>query len=158
MTLANASWYQRPLNIRARIAAGGVVARLAPDNRVLIALTREPHWSQFILPKGGVEAGESLEAAARREIAEEAGIADLHLLDKLGECERLNSSRTRWVTSHYFLFATFQIAGTPTDTSRAYQLTWAPLAALPEFIWPEQLALVQTQAPLIEQRLRDFLA
>ena len=158
MTFANASWYTRPPNVPARTSAGGVVARLAEDDRVMVALTRELNWRQFILPKGGVEPGESLEAAARREIAEEAGLTDLHLLGKLGERERLNSARTRWITAHYFLFTTRQITGTPTDPAHQYQLSWAPIDALPGLIWPEQLELIQTNAPLIEQQLRDYLA
>ena len=157
MTFVNDSWYQRPLNIRTRTAAGGVVVRLAEDNQVMVALTRELAWRQFILPKGGVEAGESLETAARREIAEEAGLLNLILLSKLGETERLNSARTRWVTTHYFLFATRQINGKPTDPYRRYQLAWAPIGALPEFIWPEQLELVQANAPLIGRQLREYL-
>jgi 8-oxo-dGTP pyrophosphatase MutT (NUDIX family) len=158
MTFVNASWYERPPNVPGRTSAGGVVARLAEDDRVVIALTREPDYRPFILPKGGVEASESLEAAARREIAEEAGLSDLHLLAKLGQRERLDASRTRWITAHYFLFATRQVKGLPTDPAHRYQLAWAPLEALPVFLWPEQLELVQTNAALIERLLREFLA
>ena len=158
MTFVDASWYKRPPNTPGRTSAGGVVARLGEDDRVWVALTREPDWPLFILPKGGVEKGESLEAAARREIAEEVGLTDLHLLCKLGERERLDSERTRWITAHYFLFATRQVAGTPTDKAHHYQLSWAPIDALPSFVWPEQLELVQTHAPLIERQLRAYLA
>jgi len=158
MTFVDASWYQRPPGVPGRTSAGGVVARLADDGRVMVALTREPDWPQFILPKGGVEKGENLEEAARREIAEEAGLTDLHLLCKLGQRERLDSTRTRWITAHYFLFATRQLVGRPTDPAYRYQLSWAPLDALPGFVWPEQLELIQTHAPLIERLVRRYLA
>ena len=158
MTFADARWYKRPPHVPDRTSAGGVVARLGEDGRVRVALTREPGWPQFILPKGGVEKGESLEAAARREIAEEAGLTDLHRLCKLGVRERLDSRRRRWITTHYFLFATRQVVGQPTDPAYNYQLSWAPIDALPKFVWPEQLELVQTNGPLIERQLRDYLA
>ena len=51
MTFVNASWYQRSPDIHTRTSAGGVVARLAEDDRVMVALTREPRWQLFILPK-----------------------------------------------------------------------------------------------------------
>ena len=37
-------WYQRPPGVPARTSAGGVVARLADDGRVMVALTRELRW------------------------------------------------------------------------------------------------------------------
>ena len=63
MSFVDATWYQRPPNVPDRTSAGDVVARLADDGRVMVALTREPEWPQFILPKGGVEKGENLEEA-----------------------------------------------------------------------------------------------
>lgn len=50
-------------------AAGGVVAR---DG--LIALVHRPRYDDWTLPKGKLDAGESFEEAALREIEEETGI------------------------------------------------------------------------------------
>jgi ADP-ribose pyrophosphatase YjhB (NUDIX family) len=155
MTHIDRTWYQRLPNVRERTSAGGIVGRLEGD-RVLIALAREADWPQFILPKGGVEAGESLEAAARREIAEEAGLTDLHLLGKLGVRERLSHDKTRWITVHYFLFATRQADGAPTDAAHHYGLWWFPLDELPELLWPEQLDLIQSNAELISRQIRQY--
>ncbi|MEJ2890631.1 NUDIX domain-containing protein [Actinomycetospora aeridis] len=65
-------------------AAGGVVV----DPRGRVAVVRQPArtWS---LPKGHVEAGEDVLAAARREIDEECGLTELDLVDELGSFTRL---------------------------------------------------------------------
>ena len=54
-----------------------------PDGRVWLgrrAGTPGPHNWQF--PQGGVDDGEDLEAAARRELAEETGVGSVTLLDR----------------------------------------------------------------------------
>ena len=50
-------------------AAGGVVAR---DG--LVALVHRPRYDDWTLPKGKLDAGESFEEAALREIEEETGL------------------------------------------------------------------------------------
>lgn len=65
-------------------SAGGVVLGDAGT----IAMVRRPPTNLWLFPKGKLEAGESDEDAARREIAEEAGLTDLELIDDLGEYER----------------------------------------------------------------------
>lgn len=151
----DASWYERPPGVKDRVSAGGVVARVAPgtESGVLIALVGIAGVSGFILPKGGVEAGESLEDAARREIGEEAGLFDLTLLGKLGVASRLNYNRKRWITSHYFLFRTEQDEGAPTDAKYDYYLHWSPLDHLPPMVWPDQRQLIEENADRIRQLL-----
>jgi len=53
------------------VSAGGVVYRQQPELQFLMILDGYGRWT---FPKGGVEAGETLEQAAVREIEEETGI------------------------------------------------------------------------------------
>jgi ADP-ribose pyrophosphatase YjhB (NUDIX family) len=64
-------------------AAGGVV--VDPHGRVALVRQRARTWS---LPKGHLEAGEGELEAARREIHEECGLADLELVRELGSYSR----------------------------------------------------------------------
>ncbi|MEC4805133.1 MAG: NUDIX domain-containing protein [Jaaginema sp. PMC 1079.18] len=143
MTLAiiDDSWYQRPPNIPEDISAGGVVIRLEAQ-RLLIAVVTEGHLTKFVLPKGRLEKGESIEDAAYREVAEEAGLTDLKLMADLGSRERLDYSKKRWKKVYYFLFLTSQIEGIPTDTTHDYQLYWFDLEDLPPLFWPEQKEII----------------
>ena len=60
-------------------AAGGVVV---DADRVLVL--RRPGRGEVRLPKGHVEKKESAQKTALREVAEESGYADLHILADLG--------------------------------------------------------------------------
>ena len=64
-------------------SAGGVV--IGPGNKVLVVNQNGDSWS---LPKGHLEPDEDEESAATREIFEESGIQDVHIIEKLGEYER----------------------------------------------------------------------
>jgi 8-oxo-dGTP pyrophosphatase MutT (NUDIX family) len=152
------SWYRKPADIPQRLAAGGVVVRLK-GNDLLVALVGEPDVSEegFILPKGGVEAGESLEDAARREIEEETGLTDLTLLGELGSRQRLNFRKTRWQTTHYFLFLTRQQTAAPADLSHHYELRWFPLDHLPTIFWPEQTKLIESNRDKIRENINRFV-
>src|SRR5687768_12546573 len=112
--LVDDSWYVRPERVRDRYSAGGIVVR-REGGQILVALTREGALKLFVLPKGGIERGEDALTAARREIAEEAGLTDLHLLADLGTRERCGWKKNIWITTHYYLFSTTQIKGVPTD-------------------------------------------
>ena len=137
------SWYKRPPGVSDRTSAGGIVARIE-DGRIYVALVGELGLTERVLPKGGVEPGESLEEAACREIEEEAGLSSLELIEELGVRERLSYDKICWITTYYFLFVTEQVEGTPTDVEHHYELAWHPIGALPALFWPEQRELIET--------------
>jgi 8-oxo-dGTP pyrophosphatase MutT (NUDIX family) len=130
------------------ISAGGIVARL-DHGKVLVALIQEDQDPRYVLPKGGIDPGETIEQAARREIAEEAGLTELILLADLGKKERLTYAKKAWKKTYYFLFVTNQVHGSPTDRSQRYELLWAPIDRLPNLIWPEQKALIDFNRDLM---------
>jgi len=117
----DSSWYIRRDSGSARISTGGVVARVDQD-QVYIALVHERGISDLVLPKGGQEADETLEETARREILEEAGLAEIELFEELAICERYDLLKERWIKAHYFLTMTQQINGAPTDCDHHYGL------------------------------------
>ncbi len=67
------------LPISYEVSAGAVVFRCESDGtrRFLLLQYRHRHWD---FPKGHVEAGETIEMAARRETEEETGLTDLRLV------------------------------------------------------------------------------
>jgi 8-oxo-dGTP pyrophosphatase MutT (NUDIX family) len=144
------SWYLRAAHVTAeRTSAGGVVVR-PHGGEPLIALARERSYEGPVLPKGGVEAGESLEQAARREIEEEAGLSRLTLITKLGVLERLSFDKSRWVITHVYLFTTDQLTGVPTDSTRhQHGPIWRRLDQLDDMFWPDQRSLIIAHTDLI---------
>ncbi len=96
-----------------RETAGGVV--LGPDGRIVVVNQGSNVWS---LPKGGVDEGESLADAARREVTEECGLTDLTLHKELGSYSRYRTGKggigevTTEPIKHItiFLFTTAQTA------------------------------------------------
>lgn len=95
-----------------------------------VALLDRPSRQEVRLPKGHVEPGEEPEVAARRETAEEAGFADLHLLAGLGvqtvQFKYLNRSIHR--TEHWFLYQ-LGSAGRcdrPPEDERQFETIWRP--------------------------------
>lgn len=149
----DASWYIRPEGMPQETTAGGVVARIE-EGRVLVAVVDEGKSGMFVLPKGHVEPGESLEEAAFREIEEEAGLSDIRLLGELDSKERLDFMKTEWKITHYFLFCTEQVHGQATDEYREYKTHWVDLASFPDLFWPEQTEMVRENADRIEREVR----
>lgn len=144
------SWYICPSKAALRTSAGGVIVRIE-KGKARIALVEEQPFGIYILPKGGVEKGEDLEKAARREIEEEAGLSDLQLVEYLGTRGHLAFDKQKWITTHFFLFTTAQKVGKPTDPEHAYTCEWFPIDGLPEMLWPDQRELIESCRERIER-------
>jgi len=100
-----------------RPTAGGVI--INSENKIAVTNQRHNSWS---LPKGGVDEGEEILEAAKREIREETGITELELLGRLGKYRRhripLNgteedTSEIKDITM--FLFRTAEVELNPED-------------------------------------------
>lgn len=109
-------------------SAGGVV--LNTLHEVAVVSQKGDSWS---LPKGHIDPGESTEEAARREVKEETGIADLNLIRTLGTYERYkigkggvgeDQSELKEIT--VFLFTTLQAALVPEDPNNPVA-KWVPI-------------------------------
>jgi 8-oxo-dGTP pyrophosphatase MutT (NUDIX family) len=61
--------------------AGGVVFR-SSDDRILYLVVSSSDGANWVLPKGHIDAGESAEVAALRELTEEAGVTG-EIVDRL---------------------------------------------------------------------------
>jgi 8-oxo-dGTP diphosphatase len=73
MTADTAS--KRVLRLRMSVrAAGGLVIRRGADDKVRVVLVHRPRYDDWSFPKGKQRRGESLLAAALREVREETGL------------------------------------------------------------------------------------
>lgn len=151
--MIDGTWYERPADVPEGVSAGGIVVRRESD-RVYVALAQERLLGAYVLPKGGVDPGESIEQAAAREIEEEVGITDLTMVANLGTKERLTLRKTAWKVTHYFLYTTEQSEATPTDTERHEAMTWAPIEDVGKVFWPEQRDLIRESMSAIQHAFR----
>ena len=144
----DASWYERPAGMpRERVASGGVVVRIERGD-LLIGLVREIDLDGvvlegYVLPKGGVNDGESIDAAAIREIEEEAGLTQVEKIADLAVSERQDSMKTYWAINHYALYLTSQVQGRILDEMHHFDFGWFPLEALPDLFWPDERRIIE---------------
>ena len=135
------TWYApREEGLRERVAVGGVVVRLERGN-LFVAMVREIESRGdtipgYVLPKGGLEEGETRDQGARREIQEEVGLTEVTWLAHLHTVERLDLYREYWAINHYDLFVTDQVSGDILDKEHHFDMGWFPLDSPPDMFWP----------------------
>jgi len=105
--------------------AGGIVLG---DNGTIVLV-----WSKnsqtWLFPKGHVDAGESDEEAARREVEEETGLTDLEYIDDLGTFTRQGSEERAGKSIHMYLFAAGAGSSLATLVPKEIEkVEWFPLA------------------------------
>lgn len=113
-------------------SAGGVVVRKDGD-KYFVALEQDKRLGNseyWFIPKGHLDPGETLEEAARREIAEEVGVSELEYKCFLMKSERKAFVGEEWKNMYYFLYTTIQTGLHSTQisaTDRQHEAKWMDL-------------------------------
>ena len=134
---------------RTATSAGAIILR-ALEGQLKIALAhRLRETKSWVLPKGHVEPGETLQQAALREIHEETGLTRVQLLTYLGKIERevLKNGATVQKTIHYYLAYALPAdqPELPTEQGFAEPGWFAPAAALPLLPYEQERVFVREQ-------------
>ena len=125
-------------------AAGGIVHRPRPEGGYEVALVHRPNQRDWTMPKGKLEPGETLEAAALREVEEETGwqcslgryVGRVHYID----------SRRRPKVVYYWLME--RLSGEFRRTIEIDELAWLPVEeALERLSYPHDRALLRSAFP-----------
>lgn len=142
-----------------RPAAVAVVILPDEEGRACFLLTRRAptlraHRGQWALPGGRIDAGETAEDAARRELGEEVGLAlgreaVLGLLDDY-------ATRSGFVITPVVLWAgdTGELTPNPAEVARVYRV---PLADLERPDLPRTISIPESDRPVIQLPLMSTL-
>jgi 8-oxo-dGTP diphosphatase len=124
-------------------AAGGVVWRRAGDT-VAIAVAHRPRYDDWSLPKGKLDAGESWEDAALREVEEEIGLR-CRLGEELDPVEYRDRKHRAKVVRYWLMEPENEVTFTPND--EVDELRWlAPAEAVDVLSYPRDAELVRAAA------------
>lgn len=120
----------RPGGRRAHVetSAGGVVYRRDGSGTPLFLLIRDP-YGNWGLPKGHLEEGETPEAAALREVAEESSLTDLRTEAELQTIDWYFRNEDRLVHKfcHFFLLESRSGEAVPQVEEGISACVWLPL-------------------------------
>ncbi len=112
-----------------RVGVGMIVLR--DDEVLLVQRGREPSRGKWSIPGGLLELGETVEAAARREVEEECGI-EVEPRGLVGVVDRILRDASGKIQYHYVLvdfWGTLR-SGVPRAGSDAADVRWVPVAEL----------------------------
>ena len=123
-------------------AAGGVVSYGSSTLQPLLIMFRRGLWD---LPKGKVDPGETIKAAAIREVVEETGITPPRIRESIGktlhhyELEGKNIQKT---TYWYWMETMSMDVGTPQLEEGITELKWVSLEEAKQMVGFDNLRLV----------------
>ena len=112
------AWYRDPK------VAVGVVVEDAEGRILLVRRNHEPRIGEWAFPSGFVDAGEVLEAAAAREVREEAGV-EVRIDALLGAYSEADEPVI------FIAYAGHLVSGTPTAGDEAFEVALFAPDALP---------------------------
>ncbi len=127
------------------VGIGVCLLRRQNGGEVLLARRgRPPGLGSWSLPGGAQEVGETAEAAARRELREETGLAAgaLQLAANVDSIHRDDDGRVRF---HYTIidFAGLYESGALSPGDDVAEVVWAPLDALESYgLWSEAIRVI----------------
>lgn len=132
------------------VSAGGIIIRHT-DSDIELLLIRDKRYTAWVVPKGHVEYGETLEQAALRESKEEAGVTKAEIIKKLGQFHRYVTRASEWKTIHYFLMCVTKEQPMGQPENNQMETKWFPVAKLPEMYLPEQEKVIKENLDSILQ-------
>lgn len=135
----------------ARPIVGIGIVVLKDDTVLLVRRGKPPGMGNWTLPGGAQELGETCEEAARRELAEETGLAvgALHLAANVDNIRRDAAGRVQY---HYTIidFACRWESGQPVAGSDVTEAVWVKLDRLDEYgLWQEAHRVIAIARELV---------
>lgn len=120
--------HQRTQRAERETSAGGVVFRRGQDGELRYLLIRDS-YRNWGFPKGHLEPGEPPAEAARREVAEETGLADMVLHGPIRVIDWYFRFRGKTIHKycHFFLFESRSGEPVPQEEEGISACTWRPL-------------------------------
>lgn len=133
------------------VAGGGVVTRMGEQGLEILLIYRKGIWD---LPKGKLDAGESIKQCAKREVEEELGIDRVKVLEFLdttvhGYKEKPDHFLVK--TTHWYLMKTKAKSFVPQKSEKITKVKWFPLKKAKRKLGYESLVRLLVR---VESRLR----
>lgn len=133
-------------------------ARAVILNENKVALLYVSTKNFYKLPGGGVESGENIEQALRREVMEESG-CDIKVLQEIGEIHEYRTHFNQFQKSYCFLTEVTGCVGqtqfTESEDTDGFELKWVPIEEAIELATSTQTA--DYMGCFVKERLVTFL-